>query len=226
MPTRNSRHWRSACPTRPPNCRGSRAALADAEALRGVLADPRINAICLGPGLGTGERTRALVSAVLGTGRAAVLDADALTVFADDPERLFSMLHRRVVLTPHMGEFARLFPAEAHEMRAARTGLAQRRLLFQAVERAQAVVLLKGTVTRIADPGGGSAEHAATGGAAGAPRSPPEAAAAAARSTVSPRLTRVSAVLNSASAASKAAWAAAICSSVASALSSSAVSAA
>ncbi len=138
-------------------------AIADADALRGLLADQRINAICLGPGLGTGQRTRDLVAAVLESGRSAVLDADALTSFSGDPETLFSMLHRRAVLTPHMGEFARLFPGEAQEMRRAKTGLAQRRLLFEAVQRAQAVILLKGTVTRIADPGGGSAEHAATG---------------------------------------------------------------
>ncbi|WP_371743902.1 NAD(P)H-hydrate dehydratase [Mangrovicoccus sp. HB161399] len=137
--------------------------VADADALCEVLKDPKISAVCLGPGLGTGERTRALVAAVLASGRSAVLDADALTSFSEAPETLFSMLHRRVVLTPHMGEFARLFPAEAQEMRSAKTALAHRRLLFGAVQRAQAVVLLKGTVTRIADPGGGSAEHAATG---------------------------------------------------------------
>ncbi|WP_138469499.1 NAD(P)H-hydrate dehydratase [Poseidonocella sp. HB161398] len=137
--------------------------LPDADALRGLLADPRVNSVCLGPGLGTGPRTREMVTAVLKSGRSAVLDADALTVFAEDPQALFSMLHRRVVLTPHMGEFARLFPGEAHEMRSAKSPFAHRRLLFQAVERAQAVVLLKGTVTRIADPGGGSAEHSATG---------------------------------------------------------------
>ena len=92
---------------------------AGADGLADILADPRFNAICLGPGLGIGRETRAMVLAGLGK-RAAVLDADALTSFADDPEELFdaiaqvrgpgSMPRSGVVLTPHDGEFRRLFP--------------------------------------------------------------------------------------------------------------------
>ncbi|MBE3637492.1 NAD(P)H-hydrate dehydratase [Mangrovicoccus sp. HB182678] len=137
--------------------------VADAAVLREVLRDARISVICLGPGLGAGERSRALVAEVLATGRPAVLDADALGAFAEAPETLFAMLHRRAVLTPHAGEFARLFPAEAEEMRAARDDVTRRRVLYRAAQRAGAVILLKGSVTRIADPGGASAEHAATG---------------------------------------------------------------
>ena len=136
--------------------------LEGAAGLRRLLEDTRIGAVCLGPGLGTGPETRALVLAVLETGRAAVLDADALTVFAGDPATLFARLHRRVVLTPHGGEFARLFPAEAAEMRRTGTALAQRRLLHEAAARAHAVLLLKGAVTRIADPGGAVTEHDAS----------------------------------------------------------------
>src|SRR6056297_4170584 len=77
--------------------------------LRTMLEDARINALCLGPGLGVGRATD-LVSAALAARRATVLDADALTAFAEDPDALFGHLHEACVLTPHDGEFARLFP--------------------------------------------------------------------------------------------------------------------
>lgn len=137
--------------------------VADDAALTEVLEDARLNALCLGPGLGGGAKTRDLVAVALSSARPAVLDADALTAFEKDPQALFSQLHPRVVLTPHAGEFARLFPAEAAEMRRIGSALAQRRILHQAAKRAHAVILLKGEVTRIADPGGTSAEHAAVG---------------------------------------------------------------
>ena len=138
--------------------------LGDATDLVEALEDPRITSLVLGPGLGLGERTRTLVLTALASPRPMVLDADALTAFAEDPQTLFSALHPRVVLTPHSGEFARLFPAEASEMRRLRTEVAQRRLLHAVAQRAHAVVLLKGPVTRIADPGGAHAEHLAHNG--------------------------------------------------------------
>ncbi len=137
--------------------------VADASALAAVLEDRRLTALCLGPGLGRDGRTRALVATALGAGRAVVLDADALTVFDDSPATLFSMLHPRVVLTPHEGEFARLFPEEAHSLRAAQSAADRRALVSEAAQRAGAVVLLKGADTCIADPAGPVAEHAATG---------------------------------------------------------------
>jgi hydroxyethylthiazole kinase-like uncharacterized protein yjeF len=90
----------------------------DADGLTSLLADRRKNALVMGPGLGVGEKTRALVRAALNDGqsgalpRAVVLDADALTSFEDDALGLAQMIKRRskgVVLTPHDGEFARLF---------------------------------------------------------------------------------------------------------------------
>jgi NAD(P)H-hydrate epimerase len=89
--------------------------LADAsEAGEGVfhaaLADPRRNVVLIGPGHGDAPRLRSRVAEILAAGRAAVLDADAMTVFADDPDALFRMIAAPVVLTPHAGEFARLFP--------------------------------------------------------------------------------------------------------------------
>ncbi|MFP4327642.1 MAG: NAD(P)H-hydrate epimerase, partial [Paracoccaceae bacterium] len=96
----------------------------DGAGLAAMLEDARLNALCLGPGLGI-ARARDLVPVALGSGggkthpaRAVVLDADALTAFAEAPERLFGLLHEACVLTPHFGEFARLFPDLAERLQA------------------------------------------------------------------------------------------------------------
>ncbi|TBN41120.1 NAD(P)H-hydrate dehydratase [Paracoccus subflavus] len=121
-------------------------------ALEDVLRDERIRAICAGPGLGTG-RAKDMVPAILKSRRAAVLDADALTAFADDPRELFKLMHERVVMTPHMGEFGRLFPDLAirlqEDARYSKLAAAQ-----DAANRSGAVVLLKGPDTVIAVPSG------------------------------------------------------------------------
>jgi hydroxyethylthiazole kinase-like uncharacterized protein yjeF len=129
----------------------------DGTALAGMLADDRVNALVLGPGLGVGARTCDLVLAALAVGRATVLDADALTSFAGDPARLFAALHGRVVLTPHEGEFARLFPDLGHRSRQGSKIDAVR----QAAARCGANVLLKGEDTVIAAPDGSCALHSA-----------------------------------------------------------------
>jgi NAD(P)H-hydrate epimerase len=122
-----------------------------AAGLAGLLADRRLNAVVLGPGLGTGGETREMVAAVLASGAATVLDADALTAFRDDPDALFARLHERCVLTPHAGEFERLFPGllddSASKLEAARAAAAQ----------CGAVVLFKGPDTVIAAPDGRAA---------------------------------------------------------------------
>ncbi len=133
------------------------------DALARLLEDRRINALCLGPGLGHG-RARDLVPVALAAGRPAVLDADALSAFAEDPAALFSRLHDRVVLTPHGGEFARLFPDLARRLSAPATrGPAFSRVdaARQAAARAGCVVLLKGADTVIAAPEGAAVIHAA-----------------------------------------------------------------
>ncbi len=112
-----------------------------------ALNDPRRNALLLGPGNGTDAETRVAVLAALKTRRACVLDADALSVFADDPAALFAAIQGPAVLTPHDGEFARLFPdiaAETNKLARAR----------QAAARAKAVLVLKGADTVIASPDG------------------------------------------------------------------------
>ncbi|HTH17916.1 MAG TPA: NAD(P)H-hydrate dehydratase [Magnetospirillum sp.] len=119
--------------------------VASLDEFHALLADPRKNAVVMGPGAGTGEALRQRVLAALKAGKAAVLDADGLTSFADDPRELFKALSANVVLTPHDGEFDRLFGAcKGSRLERAR----------QAASRAGAVVLLKGADTVIAHPDG------------------------------------------------------------------------
>ncbi len=151
----------------------------DADALKALLADTRIGALCLGPGLGMGDGagagsakgTRDMVATALAADRAVVLDADALSAHAQHAETLFKRLHSRAVLTPHDGEFARLFPdlaallrddAKGSEGRGPRQGmppqghaLASRLSVVRAAAaRAGCTVLLKGPDTVMADASG------------------------------------------------------------------------
>jgi ADP-dependent NAD(P)H-hydrate dehydratase / NAD(P)H-hydrate epimerase len=117
------------------------AGLEDFEAL---LADKRRNAVLIGPGAGVGAETRDKTLATLAAEKRAVLDADALTSFAVDPGTLFSAIRSPCVMTPHEGEFARLFdPAGSKPERARR-----------AARQSGAVILLKGADTVIAAPDG------------------------------------------------------------------------
>ena len=141
--------------------------IADPAALHTVLQDKRINALCLGPGLGQ-DRARALVPVAFGAApaRGVVLDADALSAFARAPDDLFAHLHTGCVLTPHGGEFARLFPDIAAKVRALpQTGASydKRSATRDAAARCGAVVLLKGADTVIAHPDGRVALHSAYG---------------------------------------------------------------
>ena len=108
-------------------------------------------AVVIGPAAGITEATLSNVLGLARTGAALVLDADALTVFRDDPRELFQALDRDDVLTPHVGEFERIFPGvlkgAPERITAART----------AARRAQATVLLKGPDTVVASPDGRAA---------------------------------------------------------------------
>lgn len=120
------------------------------DAVAAFLADPRVTAAVIGPGSGIGAMTRANVAAILRSKAGAILDADALTSFESESSVLFSMLRRDDALTPHIGEFERLFPADAAsggKLEAART----------AALRAGAVVVLKGADTIVAAPDGRAA---------------------------------------------------------------------
>jgi NAD(P)H-hydrate epimerase len=124
----------------------------DALALGRLLADRRKNAVCLGPAIGIGSETRGKVRAALASGAAVVLDADALTSFADAPDELFEAIdelpERAVVMTPHEGEFARLFK----DIDGSVDSKCER--ARKAAARAHAVVLLKGADSVAASPDG------------------------------------------------------------------------
>lgn len=120
----------------------------DADTLALILEDARKNAVLLGPGLGLGVRTRAMATRALAAGKACVLDADALTSFESFADDFIAALRPPCVLTPHEGEFRRLFPDILGDK------LARAR---QAAQRTGAVVLLKGADSVIAAPDGRAA---------------------------------------------------------------------
>ncbi len=115
------------------------------EAFENYLADPRVSAVLLGPGAGLVPATRRHVLAALASGKPCLLDADALTVFADVPADLFAAIEGAVLLTPHEGELARLFAGlVGHKLARARA----------AAKASGATLLLKGADTVIATPDG------------------------------------------------------------------------
>ena len=132
----------------------------DADGLGAILGDPRKNAVAMGPGLGVGAGTRALVHAALAAPvsgdhdappRSVVLDADALTSFADEPQTLFDAIAasgHAVVLTPHDGEFAKLF-GSVLDVKAPKPERVR-----AAAAVSGATVILKGPDTTIAHPDG------------------------------------------------------------------------
>ena len=124
--------------------------------LAALLQDERKNAIAVGPGLGVSETSRQQVEAVLtpsGHFRACVLDADALSSFVEDPERLWCATRQApgpVVMTPHGGEFSRLFPALTNMQ----TQLSKLEKARAAAKLSGAIILYKGPDTVIAAPDG------------------------------------------------------------------------
>lgn len=118
--------------------------------LADYLHDPRIKAVLIGPGAGISQETRENVAAVLSSEATVVLDAEALTAFSDNPETLFAMIKQRpapTVLTPHEGEFMRLFPELGNS-------LSKLERARRASEISGAVVVFKGADTIVAAPDG------------------------------------------------------------------------
>jgi hydroxyethylthiazole kinase-like uncharacterized protein yjeF len=125
----------------------------DAGALLRWLADKRVSAFVLGPGFGDVEKARQY--AVMLSDRALVLDADGITAFKDDPASLFSAFaggETRLVMTPHDGEFARLFADIAAD-----PTLSKVDRTIAAAKRSHAVIVYKGADTVIASPDGRAA---------------------------------------------------------------------
>ncbi|MDB6083996.1 MAG: Carbohydrate kinase, partial [Gammaproteobacteria bacterium] len=109
-----------------------------------LLADARYTALLIGPGAGVSETTRARALAMLETRRAVLLDADAITVFSGRLGALAAAIRGPCILTPHEGEFVRLFDATGDKLTRARA----------AARASGAVIVLKGADTVIAAPDG------------------------------------------------------------------------
>ena len=123
-----------------------------------LLNDARVRSAIVGPGLGLTDSGREQVTGVLASNVAAVLDADALSLFTDAPDDLFSQIEARLpaatILTPHEGEFRRLFPDLASDPALSKIDKAR-----AAAHRSRAFVLYKGPDTVIAGPGGKAVVH-------------------------------------------------------------------
>ncbi|WP_027056991.1 bifunctional ADP-dependent NAD(P)H-hydrate dehydratase/NAD(P)H-hydrate epimerase [Mesorhizobium loti] len=132
------------------------------------VGERRPSAFVLGPGFGVGERTRTFGLALLASGQpqdasaridGLVFDADAITSFREAPDVLFEAAHRQdapaLVMTPHDGEFARLFPDIAGDITSSKLDKAR-----AAAARANTIIVYKGADTVIAAPDGWAAVNA------------------------------------------------------------------
>ena len=95
-------------------------AVADGAAFGELLKDKRKNAVLVGPGAGVSATTAERVLAALGAGKATVIDADGLSAFEENPKRLFAAIAGPCLLTPHEGEFKRLFAVQGDKPSRAR----------------------------------------------------------------------------------------------------------
>ena len=114
--------------------------------IEALLGDPRFSAFLIGPGAGVGDETRACALAMLGTKRPTLLDADAITAFEQDPASLDHGIVGPCVLTPHDGEFRRVFDPSGDKLTRTRA----------AAHRSGAIIVLKGSDTVITAPDGRS----------------------------------------------------------------------
>jgi NAD(P)H-hydrate epimerase len=122
----------------------------NAEDLAALLEDKRITAILVGSGLPPSAETRGLVETAIRSGRPVVIDGGGLTAFAGDPSGLARLGRADIVLTPHAGEFARLFP----NLDRVRDKVSRAR---DAARECRCTLVLKGADTVIASPGSAGA---------------------------------------------------------------------
>jgi hydroxyethylthiazole kinase-like uncharacterized protein yjeF len=118
-----------------------------------LISDPRRNAALIGPGAGATDETRENVAAVLSSEATVIIDAEGLTAFEAQPQELFALIQQRsapTILTPHKGEFDRLFP----ELGNAESKLEQAK---RAAEISGGVIVFKGPDTVVSAPDGLSA---------------------------------------------------------------------
>jgi ADP-dependent NAD(P)H-hydrate dehydratase / NAD(P)H-hydrate epimerase len=108
--------------------------------LERLLSDSRYTGFLIGPGAGLGDATRDNALALLRTGRPVLLDADAISAFASRTAELQHAIAGPCVMTPHEGEFARLFEVHGDKLTRARA----------AARQIGAVIVLKGADTVIA----------------------------------------------------------------------------
>jgi ADP-dependent NAD(P)H-hydrate dehydratase / NAD(P)H-hydrate epimerase len=118
--------------------------LESATAIDSLLIDSQFSGFLIGPGAGVSSETKELALKMLATGKPTVIDADAITSFKEHPSQLFNSIVNACVLTPHEGEFSRLFAQAGCKLERARKAAAQ----------SGAIVILKGADTVIASPDG------------------------------------------------------------------------
>ncbi len=111
-----------------------------------LISQRKVSALVLGPGAGITAHTRRMVLAALKSNLPVVLDADALSVFKPDPQKLFQAIKAECILTPHDGEFARLFPDISLSNR--------KKAALKSAQRSHSVVILKGSSSIVAAPDG------------------------------------------------------------------------
>jgi ADP-dependent NAD(P)H-hydrate dehydratase / NAD(P)H-hydrate epimerase len=109
-----------------------------------LLEDKRITAVLIGPGGGVTEKTREQTLQILKSKKPTVIDADALTIFQFNTKPMFAAIGGPTVLTPHEGEFERLFSVKGSKTERAK----------EAAKQSGAVIVLKGNDTVIASPDG------------------------------------------------------------------------
>ena len=112
-----------------------------------LLSDRRYSAFSIGPGAGVNDATRRHALSMLASSKPVVLDADAISVFSERPQELFDAIAAPVVMTPHEGEFKRIFHIDGDKLQRARG----------AARQSGAVIVLKGADTIIAAPDGRAA---------------------------------------------------------------------